>query len=132
MKHLLEEILEALKNKGYHYYIECDGLLLQDITNDPTLCHSSRDNPYQGVNAVDECDIVILKRKKDLPEQECNAYQNEDGEWITQKDFKNISFIRWTNFNDGRERLWDYGVRLETIIDLDELCDDWEERLNRL
>ena len=60
MKHLLEEILEAVKNKGYHYYIESEGLILQDITNDPTLCHSSYDDPYQGVNAVDECDIVCL------------------------------------------------------------------------
>lgn len=132
MKHLLEEILEAVKNKGYHYYIESGGYLCQDITNDPTLCHSSNDKPYQGVNAVDECDIFILKHRKDLPEEECNAYQNEEGEWITQKDYKNVSFIRWTNFNDGTERVWDYGVILETIIDLDNIMENWEERLNSL
>ena len=85
IKHLLEEILEETKNKGYHYFIECEGNVLQDITNDPELCH----------------DIFILKYDKDLPEDEWNSYRNEDGEWVTQKGYKNVSFIRWTNWNDG-------------------------------
>ena len=60
IKHLLEEILEETKNKGYHYFIECEGNVLQDITNDPELCHATRDDEYGGVNATDSSDIFIL------------------------------------------------------------------------
>ena len=70
IKHLLEEILEETKNKGYHYFIECEGNVLQDITNDPELCHATRDDEYGGVNATDSSDIFILKYDKDLPEDD--------------------------------------------------------------
>tara|TARA_Y100001938_G_C8097724_1_gene439271 strand:- start:1691 stop:2092 length:402 start_codon:yes stop_codon:yes gene_type:complete len=132
VRHLLEEILEETKNKGYHYFIECEGNVLQDITNDPELCHATRDDEYAGVNATDSSDIFILKYDKDLPEDEWNSYQNEDGEWVTQKGYKNVSFIRWTNWNDGIERVWDYGLSLEKIIDINNIMEDWEERLNSL
>lgn len=132
VRHLLEEILEETKNKGYHYFIECEGNVLQDITNDPELCHATRDDEYSGVNATDSSDIFILKYDKDLPEDEWNSYQNEDGKWVTQKGYKNVSFIRWTNWNDGIERVWDYGLSLEKIIDINNIMEDWEERLNSL
>jgi hypothetical protein len=132
IKHLLEEILEKITGKGYHYFIECEGYVLQDITNDPELCHATRDDEYGGVNATDSSDIFILKYDKDLPEDESNSYRNEDGEWVTQKGYKNVSFIRWTNWNNSVERIWDYSLSLEKIVDIKNLMEDWEDRYEQL
>ena len=131
IKHLLEEILEKITGKGYHYFIECEGYVLQDITDDPQLCTTKDDN-YRGVNATDSSDIFILKYDKDLPENESNSYRNEDGEWVTQKGYENVSFIRWTNWNDGVERIWDYSLSLEKIVDIKNIMEDWETKYEQL
>ena len=131
IKHLLEEILEKITGKGYHYFIECEGYVLQDITDDPKLCTTKDDN-YRGVNATDSSDIFILKYDKDLPENESNSYRNEDGEWVTQKGYENVSFIRWTNWNDGVERIWDYSLSLEKIVDIKNIMEDWETKYEQL
>ena len=132
MKHYLEEILELLKNKGYHYFIEDYGYICQDITNDPKLCHATKDNIYQGVNAVDDCTIHILKHDKNLTKENSNAYQNEKGDWIIQKGYEHIGFIRWTNWNDGIERVIDYAIDLDNIIDFGNFAEDWQNRLESL
>ena len=131
IKHLLEEILEKITGKGYHYFIECEGYVLQDITDDPKLC-TTKDDKYRGVNATDSSDIFILKYDKDLPENESNSYRNENGEWVTQKGYENVSFIRWTNWNDGVERIWDYSLSLEKIVDIKNIMEDWETKYEQL
>ena len=73
-----------------------------------------------------------MKYDKDLPEDESNSYRNEDGEWVTQKGYKNVSFIRWTNWNNSVERIWDYSLSLEKIVDIKNLMEDWEDRYEQL
>ena len=129
MKPYLQVVLkEILKNKKLYYVIECEGIIDDEPTRHITLATTTKDKPYQGVNAFDSCSIQIVE-KTDNPEDEWE-YIDDEGEWQTFKGFVDYSFIYWINWNDNIERISDHGMKIDKSIS--KVSDKWLEEYNNL
>ena len=94
---------EILKNRNYHYTIECYGDIAVELTRDLSECanHKAGDK-YKGVNAFDECKVYIYDMSLH------DGHRNLDESCI--------GFLGWTNWNDGVEKLYDYSINLEKQV----------------
>tara|TARA_R110000823_G_scaffold313808_1_gene441860 strand:- start:46 stop:432 length:387 start_codon:yes stop_codon:yes gene_type:complete len=128
MKHLLVEILDHILglDKDLAYEITCDGEDLVALTRDTSLaCNQKDGDKYEGIDAVDEGRIEILKmvETKEIPDlDDCHI----------EGDHEYVGFIYWTNFNDGVERVSDYSCRLDDEYGLNRITNKWEKDYERL
>jgi len=132
---LLQEILES--NKNYRYMIETEGHVEVKPTRDLTkCCNLKSDDNYIGVDNFDECDIHILEYDKDTDISQWNEYYSEEhDDYVRQKYLVHVGALRWSNWNTGVEKLWDYLDRnpaqeLSKIID--KVSKEFEEELDIL
>ena len=52
---------EILKNRNYHYTIECYGDIAVELTRDLGECADQKaGDRYKGVNAFDECKYIFM------------------------------------------------------------------------
>ena len=93
---------EILKNRNYHYTIECYGDIAVELTRDLSECANQKaGDKYKGVNAFDECKVYIYDMSLH------DGHRNLDESCI--------GFLGWTNWNDGVEKLYDYSTNLTSI-----------------
>jgi len=94
---------EILKNRNYHYTIECYGDIAVELTRDLSECANQKaGDKYKGVNAYDRCkvyiyDVSLHDEHRDL--DECC-----------------VGFLDYDNWNDGVEKLSDYSIDLEKQV----------------
>ena len=132
---LLEAILES--NKNYRYMIEIEGQVEVKPTRDLTkCCNQKAGDIYIGVNNLDYSDIHILEYDKDTDESQWNEYYSEEhDDYVKQKHLVHIGALRWTEWNTGTEKLYDYLDRnpaqeLSKIID--KVSKEFEEEVEIL
>ena len=94
---------EILKNRNYHYKIQCYGDIAVELTRDLGECADQKaGDRYKGVNAFDECTIYIYDM----------SLQDEHRDL----DECCIGWLGWTNWNDGVEKLYDYSMNLDKQV----------------
>ena len=94
---------EILKNRNYHYTIECYGDIAVELTRDLSECANQKaGDKYKGVNAFDECKVYIYDMSLH------DGHRNLDESCI--------GFLGWTNWNDGVEKLYDYSTNLDKQV----------------
>lgn len=131
---LLEAILKS--NKNYRYMIEIEGHVEVKPTKDLTKCCNLKPNDeYVGVNGLDFSDIHILEYDKDTDESQWNEYYSEEhDDWVKQKHLVHIGALRWTEYNTGTEKLYDYLDRQDNVLSkiIDKVSKKFEEELDIL
>ena len=111
MKTVIATLLETIVDNGYFFQFECDGEIYTQPTQDILTGFRSDEDPYQGVNAVDDCHILLRKNPKE--------------------DKRVYGWILWTNCNDGIEKVCDYNSSLDEKLNLSQVLNDWEDSLNK-
>ena len=131
---LLEAILKS--NKNYLYMIETEGHVEVKPTRDLTKCCNLKpDDEYIGVNNLDWSDIHILEVDKDSTEEQWNEYYSEEHDaYVKQEHLVHIGALRWTEFNNGIEKLYDYLDRNDDVLSkiIDKVSKEFEEELEIL
>ena len=131
---LLEAILKS--NKNYCYMIETEGHVEVKPTRDLTkCCNLKADDKYIGVNNLDYSDIHILEVDKDSTEEQWNEYYSEEHDaYVKQEHLVHIGALRWTEFNNGIEKLYDYLDRQDNVLSkiIDKVSKKFEEELKIL
>jgi len=131
---LLEAILKS--NKNYHYMIEIEGHVEVKPTRDLTKCCNLKlDDKYIGVNNLDYSDIHILEYDEDSTEDEWNVYYSEEhDDYVKQEHFVHSGALRWTEFNTGIEKLYDYLDRKDKPLSkiIDKVSKKFEEEIKIL
>jgi len=131
---LLEAILKS--NKNYCYMIEIEGHVEVKPTRDLTkCCNLKADDKYIGVNNLDYSDIHILEVDKDSTEEQWNEYYSaEHDDYVKQEYLIHVGALRWTEFNNGIEKLWDYLDRNDDVLSkiIDKVSKEFEEEIEIL
>ena len=131
---LLEAILKS--NKNYLYMIETEGHVEVEPTRDLIKCCNLKpDDKYIGVNNFDECDIHILEVDKNSTEEQWNEYYSaEHDDYVKQEYLIHVGALRWSNWNTGIEKLWDYLDRNDDVLSkiIDKVSKEFEEELEIL
>ena len=131
---LLENILKS--NKNYCYMIETEGHVEVKPTKDLTKCCNLKpDDEYIGVNNFDYSDIHILEYDKDTDESQWNEYYSEvHDDYVKQKHFVHVGALRWTEWNTGTEKLYDYLDRQDNVLSkiINKVSKEFEEELDIL
>ena len=131
---LLEAILES--NKNYCYMIEIEGHVEVKPTRDLTkCCNLKADDNYIGVNNLDYSDIHILEYDKDTDESQWNEYYSEEhDDYVKQEHLVHIGALRWTEWNTGTEKLYDYLDRQDNVLSkiIGKVSKEFEEELDIL
>ena len=131
---LLEAILES--NKNYCYMIEIEGHVEVEPTRDLTkCCNLKADDKYIGVNNFDECDNHILEVDKNSTEEQWNEYYSaEHDDYVKQEYLIHVGALRWSNWNTGIEKLWDYLDRNDDVLQkiIDKVSKEFEEEIEIL
>lgn len=116
--------------------IETEGHVEVKPTRDLTkCCNLKSDDNYIGVDNFDECDIHILEYDKDTEEEQWNVYYSEEHDkWLQQKHLVHIGALRWSNWNTGVEKLYDYLDRQDNVLSkiIDKVSKEFEEELDIL
>ena len=112
IKPYLFRLLDAIlvSNDNFYYMIETEGHVEVEPTRDIYKCCNLKENDnYIGVDNLDYADIHILEFNLDSKPEEWNEYYNEEtDDYVTQKFFTHEGALRWCNFNNGTEKLYDY------------------------
>jgi len=109
MKTLIETVLQSIVDNGYTFQLECGGDILTPSTTNVDKGFKSDGNPYQGIHAVDDCYIMILKDET--------------------KEEKVYGWIRWTNCNSGVEKVVDYSFATKCRLNFDKVLEQWDKNL---
>ena len=112
IKPYLFRLLDAIlvSNDNFYYMIETEGHVEVEPTRDIYKCCNLKENDkYIGVDNLDYADIHILEFNPDSKSEEWNEYYSEEVDgYVTQKFFTHEGALRWCNFNNGTEKLYDY------------------------
>ena len=116
--------------------IETEGHVEVKPTRDLTkCCNLKADDKYIGVNNFDECDIHILEIDKNSTEEQWNEYYSaEHDDYVKQEYLIHVGALRWSNWNTGIEKLWDYLDRNDDVLSkiIDKVSKEFEEELEIL
>ena len=116
--------------------IEIEGHVEVKPTRDLTkCCNLKADDKYIGVNNLDYSDIHILEVDKDSTEEQWNEYYSaEHDDYVKQEYLIHVGALRWTEFNNGIEKLWDYLDRNDDVLSkiIDKVSKEFEEEIEIL
>ena len=113
VKSYIETILQEIVDAGYLYAVTYDGEEFSTEATDDVSKGFGKDE-YKGVHAYDDSYILVLNKDESvLPHV-------KEG------------WIRWTNCNDGIEKVIDYTTNLDEKIGFDSLTEKWEKERNEL
>lgn len=134
IKPLVLEIVEEAVKKDLFFAIDClqgytfaDDYFYQHPTQDLSLlCNQKPEDQYVGTDNLDDCYIFFFNRK----EAERLNRDVKNGE--DEGDYDYAGWLHWTNWNDGTERVVDYTVNLDKLINLREVTDNWENKFEQL
>tara|TARA_R100000995_G_scaffold39162_1_gene18130 strand:+ start:140 stop:586 length:447 start_codon:yes stop_codon:yes gene_type:complete len=144
-KGLLTKVISKIIKKGYYYSIDCEqgiDLIDDDYFQKPTndiklLCNQTPKDKYVGVNNLDVCTIYFHTEKqakiidKARGEFESDAHvENYIYEKYNDEDGLTSGYLQWNAFNSGSDRITDYSVDFESIID--KTIDSWQKELDNL
>ena len=108
VKSYIEPILQEIVEAGYLYAVTYDGEEFSTEATDDVSKGFGKDE-YKGVHAYDDSYILVLNKDESvLPHV-------KEG------------WIRWTNCNDGIEKVIDYTTNLDEKIGFDSLTEKWEK-----
>ena len=108
VKSYIETILQEIVDAGYLYAVTYDGEEFSTEATDDVSKGFGKDE-YKGVHAYDDSYILVLNKDESvLPHV-------KEG------------WIRWTNCNDGIEKVIDYTTNLDEKIGFDSLTEKWEK-----
>ena len=108
--------------------IEIEGHVEVKPTRDLTkCCNQKAGDIYIGVNNLDYSDIHILEYDKDTDESQWNEYYSEEHD-------VHIGALRWTEWNTGTEKLYDYLDRGDKPLSkiIDKVSKEFEEEIEIL
>ena len=122
MKTLDFKIFKEAYDKGFNIAIQCEGELLTRThrpTDDMLHPDCSKADGFildlvEHNRSVDVSDISLFK----------NCSKDEDESGVVHY------WIGWTNCLDGEERVYDYSVKLDELLDLNKLIKNYIDELN--
>ena len=134
IKPLILEIVEEAVKKDLFFAIDClqgykfaDDYFYQHPTQDlKLLCNQQPDDKYVGTDNLDDCYIFFFNR------EEAERLTNDVKEGEDNDNYEYEGWLHWTNWNDGTERVVDYTVNLDKLINLREVTDNWENKFEQL
>jgi len=145
MDNLITTVVKKAIKKDLYFAIDCeqgyrfwDKEFYQHPTQDITkLCEASNNNiKYTGVDNLDSCYIFFFTK---LQANHINSIVGKEtssnysgGYPENYEEIKHSGWIRWDNWNEGIEKISDYTIKLDELIGLESICDEWDKKIELL